>query len=154
MASFSGCSSSPSYHRRHAIQRMSVCSATELQHVAASVEQNRVPESCNSAQEAFLRVCARCMQVTLLGAQILAKHAANTLHLPFVELPSVRVHKRNLLKAWVLIASYNDHCPAPSPEPLWLVQHHQSLLGPGSRHCYEINYTQNPRSGVNECYGE
>jgi hypothetical protein len=23
--------------------------------------------------------------------------------------------------------------------------HHQSLLGPGSRHCYGINYTQNPK---------
>src|SRR5665811_541656 len=28
-----------------------------------------------------------------------------------------------------------------SPEPFWLVWHHQSLLGPGSRHCHGINYT-------------
>jgi hypothetical protein len=39
-----------------------------------------VPESWSSAQEAFLRVCARHMLVTLLSAQILA----STLRIPFI----------------------------------------------------------------------
>src|ERR1700730_19251392 len=58
-------------------------------------------------------------------------------------LPSVRIHKRNLLKPRVVIASYNDHCSAPFSRALvgW---HHQSLLGRGSRHCYGINYLNNP----------
>src|SRR5215813_776731 len=31
------------------------------------------------------------------------------------------IHKRNLLKARVIICSYNDHCPAPFYPSLWLV---------------------------------
>src|SRR5258705_232427 len=60
-----------------------------------------------------------------------------------LELPSVRIHKRNLLKARMVIRSYNDHCSAPFSRALagW---HHQSLIGRGSRHCYAINYAQNP----------
>jgi hypothetical protein len=52
----------------------------------------------------------------------------------------VGVHKSNLLEGRVVIASYNHHVRLLSPEPFgW--SHHQSLLGPGSRHCYGINYT-------------
>jgi hypothetical protein len=32
------------------------------------------------------------------------------LQLPFLELACVGIHKSNLLKARVVIASYNDHC--------------------------------------------
>jgi hypothetical protein len=39
-----------------------------------------------------------------------------------------------------------------SPEPFWLVWHHQSLLGPGSRHCHGINYLRLGYSNVaNSC---
>src|SRR5208337_2539623 len=63
-----------------------------------------------------------------------------------LQFPGVRIHKRNLLKPRVVIASYNDHCSAPFSRALvgW---HHQSLIGRGSRHCYGINYTQNPPIG-------
>src|ERR1700730_7160600 len=54
-----------------------------------------------------------------------------------------RIHKRNLLEARVVIASYNDHCPAPFYPSLLVGCHHQSLLGPGSRRCYGINSTHN-----------
>ena len=61
---------------------------------------------------------------------------------PFLQLFSVRIHKRNLLKPRVVICSYNDHCSAPFSRALvgW---HHQSLIGRGSRHCYGINFTNN-----------
>src|SRR5258705_10392121 len=60
-----------------------------------------------------------------------------------LELASVRIHKRNLLDARMVIRSYNDHCSAPISRALagW---HHQSLIGRGSRHCYAINYTNYP----------
>ena len=64
---------------------------------------------------------------------------------PFLELPSIRIHKCNLLKPRMVIRSYNDHCSAPFSRALvgW---HHQSLIGYRSRHCYGINYTHNPNS--------
>src|SRR5215470_5523185 len=40
---------------------------------------------------------------------------------PFFIRSGPAIHKRNLLEARVLIASYNDHCPAPFSEPSWLV---------------------------------
>src|SRR5882724_10403558 len=40
---------------------------------------------------------------------------------PFLHFPSLGIYKRNLLKARVIICSYNDHCSAPFSEPLWLV---------------------------------
>src|SRR5580700_3783941 len=47
---------------------------------------------------------------------------------PFLEFPCVRIHKRNLLKARVVIASYNQHIGSFSPEPSgWLAP--PSLLG-------------------------
>jgi hypothetical protein len=60
-----------------------------------------------------------------------------------LQLPRVRIHKCNLLKARMVIRSYNDHCSAPFSRALvgW---HHQSLLGRGSRHCYGINFINYP----------
>src|SRR5882724_11529966 len=40
---------------------------------------------------------------------------------PFLNLPCFGIYKRYLLKARVIICSYNDHCSAPFSEPLWLV---------------------------------
>jgi hypothetical protein len=37
---------------------------------------------------------------------------------PFLELPTVGIHKCNLLKARVVICSYNDHVRLLSPSPL------------------------------------
>src|SRR6266481_6829861 len=47
---------------------------------------------------------------------------------PFLYFPCVRIDKRNLLKARVVIASYNQHIGSFSPEPFgWLAP--PSLLG-------------------------
>jgi Domain of unknown function (DUF4136) len=51
---------------------------------------------------------------------------------PFLELPSVCIHKRNLLKARVVICSYNDHVRLLSPEPVGWIQHHQLYSGLGA----------------------
>src|SRR6266550_6407237 len=60
--------------------------------------------------------------------------------------PSVSWCKR--LETRMVVTTYNHHVRLLSPGPLvgW---HHQSLLGRGSRHCYGINYTQNPAGGRN-----
>src|SRR5437867_12912042 len=39
---------------------------------------------------------------------------------PFVQFPRVRIDKRNLLEARVIVTTYNDHVRLLSPEP-WLV---------------------------------
>ncbi len=55
----------------------------------------------------------------------------------FAALPSFCVYKRDLLKARVIIHSYDDHVRLLPPEPwFW---HHQVYSGRQSRHCYEIN---------------
>jgi hypothetical protein len=55
----------------------------------------------------------------------------------FAEFARVGIHVRNLLEARVIITSYNDHVRLLSPEP-FVGLAPQSLLGPGSRHCYGI----------------
>src|SRR5271170_4034750 len=67
---------------------------------------------------------------------------------PLLELPCVCIHKSNLLKTRVVIASYNDHCSAPLSRALLVGWHHQSLLGSRSRHCHGINCTHCPSEGV------
>src|SRR5450759_5345601 len=64
------------------------------------------------------------------------------LQMPFLELPSIRIDKRNLLEARVIIQSYNDHCSVPFSRAFWLVQHHHAYSGPGSRHCHGISWNQ------------
>jgi hypothetical protein len=51
---------------------------------------------------------------------------------PFLELPSVRIHKRDLLKARVVICPYNHHVRLLSPEPVGWIQHHQLYSGLGA----------------------
>src|SRR6266404_5364446 len=51
------------------------------------------------------------------------------------------IHKRNLLKGGVVIASYNDHVRLLFSRASWLVQHHRVYPGLGSRHCHAINFT-------------
>src|SRR5205085_11484197 len=61
---------------------------------------------------------------------------------PFLlQLSSVLVQQRDLLKLGMVIDSYNDHCPAPFSRACWLAYAPPTLLGSGSRHCHGINYT-------------
>src|SRR6202795_436901 len=59
---------------------------------------------------------------------------------PLLQFPGFGIYKSNLLKGRVVICSYNDHCSAPFSRAL-VGSHHQSLPGPGSRHCHGINFT-------------
>src|ERR1700722_16087864 len=65
-------------------------------------------------------------QVTL-GREIAIKlfRFLTVLQSPFLELPSVGIHKPNLLKARMVVCSYNDHVRLLSPEPVGWIQHHQ-----------------------------
>jgi hypothetical protein len=66
-----------------------------------------------------------------------------------VQLSTFRIHPCNLLEARVVICSYNDHLRLLSPEPFgWCAP--QSLLESGSRHCYGINYSDDPSSEFGE----
>src|SRR5215469_666701 len=65
-----------------------------------------------------------CRQVSVKLFRFLA-----VLQPPFFIRSGLGIHKRNLLEARVIIASYNDHCPAPFSEPTWLVLAPPSLLG-------------------------
>src|SRR6266576_2516735 len=84
--------------------------------------------------------CSPCLEIAVKLLCFLT-----VLESTLLELPTVRIHKRNLLKARMVIRSYNDHCSAPFSRALagW---HHQSLIGRGSRHCYAINFTNNSGS--------
>src|SRR5580700_583308 len=55
-----------------------------------------------------------------LGREIAIKlfRFLTVLQSPFLELPTVGIHKCNLLKARVVICSYNDHVRLLSPSPL------------------------------------
>src|SRR3954454_24920374 len=61
---------------------------------------------------------------------------------PFLlQLSTVLVQQRDLLKLGMVIDSYNDHCSAPFSRACWLAYAPPTLLGSGSRHCHGINYT-------------
>src|SRR5207245_3455334 len=49
---------------------------------------------------------------------------------PFVQFPRVRIDKRNLLEARVIVTTYNDHVRLLSPEP-WLVRATKVYSGVG-----------------------
>src|SRR5580692_5968323 len=69
-----------------------------------------------------------------LGREIAIKlfRFLTVLQSPFLKLPSVGIHKRNLLKARVIICSYNDHVRLLSPEPVGWIQHHQLYSSVGA----------------------
>ena len=50
---------------------------------------------------------------------------------PFVQFPRVRIDKRNLLEARVIVTTYNDHVRLLSPEP-WLVSATKVYSGMGA----------------------
>src|ERR1700730_9310424 len=89
-----------------------------------------------------------CRQVTVEFLRFLA-----VLQSPLLQFPSLGIYKSNLLKARVIIASYNDHVRLLSPERSWLVGNHQSLLGYRSRHCHGINSAHNPIGPPSGCRG-
>jgi len=62
---------------------------------------------------------------------------------PFLKLPGIRIHKRNLLKARVVVCSYDDHVRLLSPEPVGWIQHHQLYSGVEADIVIEINYAEN-----------
>src|SRR3954453_17104549 len=61
-----------------------------------------------------------------------------------LQLSSVLVQQRDLLKLGMVIDSYNDHCSAPFSRACWLAYAPPTLLGSGSRHCHGINFTNYP----------
>src|SRR5205085_303606 len=68
---------------------------------------------------------------------------------PFLlQLSSVLVQQRDLLKLGMVIDSYNDHCSAPFSRACWLAYAPPTLLGSGSRHCHGINYTNYREAGL------
>src|SRR4029077_4127618 len=56
---------------------------------------------------------------------------------PFPQLTGLAVNKRNLLETRMIVTAYNQHVRLLSSEPFGGLRF-QSLLGPGSRHCYGI----------------
>src|ERR1700720_3571247 len=57
-----------------------------------------------------------CRQVTVEFLRFLA-----VLQSPLLQFPSLGIYKNNLLKARVVICTYNQHIGSFSPEPFWLV---------------------------------
>src|SRR5580700_11125565 len=57
-----------------------------------------------------------CRQITVKLLRFLA-----VLQSPLLQFPGLGIYKSNLLKARVIIASYNDHVRLLSPERSWLV---------------------------------
>src|SRR5579864_7898159 len=56
---------------------------------------------------------------------------------PLPQLTALGVDKRNLLETRMIVTAYNQHVRLLSSEPFGGLRF-QSLLGPGSRHCYRI----------------
>src|SRR3984893_7074904 len=80
-----------------------------------------------------------CRQITVEFLRFLA-----VLQSPLLQFPSLGIYKSNLLKARVVICTYNQHIGSFSPEPFLVGLRHQSLLGSRSRHCHGINITRWP----------
>src|SRR6202163_2482966 len=76
-----------------------------------------------------------CRQITVTFLRSLA-----VLQSPLLQFPGIGIHKSNLLEARMIVTPYNNHVGSFLPGLGWF-QHHQSLLGRGSRHCYGINYS-------------
>src|SRR3989441_2787408 len=60
---------------------------------------------------------------------------------PFVPFPRVRIDKRNLLEARVIVTTYNDHVRLLSPEP-WLVSATKVYSGVGADIVMESLHSQ------------
>src|SRR5580692_3058455 len=90
------------------------------------------------------------MHLHSLGGEIAIKlfRFLTVLQSPFLELPSVGIHKRNLLKARVVVCSYNDHVRLLSPSLLVGFGTTKVYSADRSRHCHGINYTQTPTPGL------
>jgi hypothetical protein len=73
---------------------------------------------------------------------------------PFLELPSVGIHKRNLLKARVVICSYNDHVRLLSPSPLVGFSTTKVYSGIGADIVMNQLHSKPPARRLNERYGD
>src|SRR5207237_5043650 len=62
---------------------------------------------------------------------------------PLVPFPRVRIDKRNLLKARVIVTTYNDHVRLLSPEP-WLVSATKVYSGVGADIVMESLHSKSP----------
>src|SRR5258708_10911630 len=111
-------------------------------------EQSFKPARMPARFHAHTHLHPLCRQITVKLLPFLA-----VLQSPLLQFPGLGIDKSNLLKARVIIASYNDHVRLLSPERSWLVGNHQSLLGYRSRHCHGINYTNNRPPTVHPAVG-
>ena len=57
---------------------------------------------------------------------------------PFAQFTAIRIHKRNLLHARMIITTYNQHVRLLSSEPLWLVCASKVYSGLGADIVYGI----------------
>src|SRR5579864_5966525 len=67
---------------------------------------------------------------------------------PLPQLTALSVDKRNLLEPRMIVTAYNQHVRLLSSEPFGGLRF-QSLLGPGSRHCYGIITLIDTKKGLN-----
>jgi hypothetical protein len=80
-----------------------------------------------------------CSQIAIKLLGLLAVHEPLLLHLS-----GFCIDKSNLLKARVIVTTYNQHVRLLSPS-LLVGLAPPTLLGYRSRHCHAINYAQNAR---------
>src|SRR5204863_1832316 len=69
---------------------------------------------------------------------------------PLVPFTTVRIDKRNLLEARVIVTTYNDHVRLLSPEP-WLVSATKVYSGVGADIVMESLHSKSPPSNTNLC---
>src|SRR5579871_1566486 len=105
----------------------------ELQLCQQSFEPACVPAGLHSYTH--LLTCHRQGTIELLGS-------LSVIQSLFSKLSGFCIDKSNLLKARVIITTYNQHVRLLSPSLLVGVAP-PTLLGHWSRHCHAINYTQN-----------
>ena len=84
----------------------------KLQLGEKSVKPARMPAGLHS----HTHLHPLCRKITVEFLRFLA-----VLQSPLLQFPSLGIHKSNLLEARVIIASYSDHCLAPSSRAFWLV---------------------------------
>src|SRR5215475_8361303 len=75
----------------------------------------------------------RCRQLTVELFRFLTVPQS-----PLLQFPGFGIYICDLLKARMVVCSYNDHCSAPFSRAFWLVGTTKVYSGPGSRHCHGI----------------
>src|SRR5215475_2845899 len=75
----------------------------------------------------------RCRQLTVELFRFLTVPQS-----PLLQFPGFGIYICDLLKARMVVCSYNEHCSAPFSRAFWLVGTTKVYSGPGSRHCHGI----------------